>query len=82
MASRIGWFNLALRATYFRARFFFTVAATGGNSASAQAVITCLTFFASLRFTAAVACAVADPAILFAPLRNMLINGFFIGVFR
>jgi len=56
--------------------FFFRGAAPG-ISASVQALVTCLALFALSRFTAAVACARADPAILLALLRNMLINGFF-----
>jgi hypothetical protein len=63
--------------SYFRARFFLRGAASGDRSALVQAVVSCLAFFAASRFTAALAWALADPATLFAALRNMLINGFF-----
>jgi hypothetical protein len=45
--------------------------------ASTQAFVNCLVFFAASRFTAAVACALADPATRLAALRNTLIKGFF-----
>ncbi|MEC5160253.1 MULTISPECIES: hypothetical protein [unclassified Janthinobacterium] len=63
---------------YFGVLFFFRGVAAAPSHASAQALLICRTFFAASRFTAAVACALADPAARFAALRNTLINGFFI----
>jgi hypothetical protein len=62
---------------YFVTRFFFREGAIGGSIAYTQAFVNCLAFFAASRFTAAVACALADPAARLAALRNMLIKGFF-----
>jgi hypothetical protein len=72
-----------LEAFYFCIAFFLRGLRGGGaggvgTTASAQALVICRAFFAVSLFTDAVACARADPAILFAALRNMLINGFFI----
>ena len=67
------------RRCYLRALFFFGVATVPGNSASVQAFDICLLFLAVSRFTAAVACALAEPATLLAPLRKTLKKGFFIG---
>jgi hypothetical protein len=52
--------------------------AAGGNTVLVQASINCFVFLVASRLTAAVACALAEPATLFAALKNMLINGFFI----
>ena len=65
------------RGAYFTAFFFLRGAAMGGKSAFVHAVVTCLALFAASRFTAAVACARADPAARLAALRKLLIKGFF-----
>ena len=62
---------------YFRVVVFLRADETPGISASVQDLVICRAFFAASRLTAEVAGARAEPAILLAPLRNMLINGFF-----
>lgn len=62
---------------YLVPRLLLREGAVGGSMASTQAFVNCLVFFAASRFTAAVACALADPATRLAALRNMLIKGFF-----
>jgi hypothetical protein len=65
---------------YFLVALFFRGTATGETSASVHAFVISFAFFAVSRFTAAIACPLMVPAILFALLRKMLINGFFIMV--
>ena len=62
---------------HFRLLFFLREAVEVGRNASVHAVVNCLVVLAASRLTAAVACALADPAILFAVLKNRLIKGFF-----
>lgn len=67
-------------AAYFFNDFFLRGVAGLGARESVQALVACRVFLAASRLTAAVACALAAPAILLAPLKNMLMNGFFIRI--
>jgi len=72
--------NLFVSRNYFRVVLFFRGAADPGSTASIQASVIFFAFFAASRLMAAVVCALADPAILFAALRYMLMKIFFISV--